>query len=67
MSYTNLEFSQMTISDFDEIKPNLLNDFDDFWNINTFESELLSSNSNYIVAKQNNEIVGFVRNKICFK
>ncbi len=67
MSYTNLEFSQMTISDFDEIKPNLLNDFDDFWNINTFESELLSSNSYYIVAKQNNEIVGFVRNKICFK
>ena len=67
MSYTNLEFSQMTISDFDEIKPNLLNDFDDFWNINTFESELLSGNSYYIVAKQNNEIVGFVRNKICFK
>ncbi len=67
MSYTNLEFSQMTISDFNEIKPNLLNDFDDFWNTATFESELTSSNSYYIVAKLDNEIVGFARNKICFK
>ena len=67
MSYTNLEFSQMTISDFDEIRPNLLSDFDDFWNTTTFENELTSNNSYYIVAKLNNEIVGFVRNKICFK
>lgn len=66
MSYTNLEFSKMTTEDFNEIKNNLLTDFDDFWNEATFESEITSSNSYYIVAKQSNEIVGFARNKICF-
>ena len=67
MSYTNLEFFKMTLEDFNEIKENLHADFDDFWNKATFESELTSSNSYYIVAKQSNEIVGFARNEICFK
>ena len=67
MSYTNLEFSKMTLEDFNEIKENLLTDFDDFWNVTTFESELKSSNSFYIVAKLEGEIVGFARNEICFK
>ena len=64
MSYTNLEFSQMTLEDFNEIKENLLTDFDDFWNEATFENELKSSNSYYIVAKIENEIVGFAGMKI---
>lgn len=59
MSYTNLEFFKMTISDFLEIKPFLTTEFDDFWNETTFEKELSSTNSYYIVAKENNEIVGF--------
>jgi len=59
MSYTNLEFFKMTLSDFHEIKPILLTEFDDFWNETTFESELNMNNSYYVIAKQNNEIVGF--------
>lgn len=54
-----LEILIMTISDLDSIKDSLLSDFDDFWNYNTFKSELLNPNSKYIVAKMNNEIVGF--------
>ena len=49
----------MTISDLDLISHNLLSDFDDFWNIATLKSELENPNSKYIIAKNNNEIVGF--------
>ena len=64
MSNTNLEFFRMSLSDLNDIKYNLLDDFDDFWTASTFENELNSSNSYYIVAKQNNEIVGFIGMKI---
>ncbi|MBR3249685.1 MAG: ribosomal protein S18-alanine N-acetyltransferase [Clostridia bacterium] len=49
----------MLVSDLDLIAENLENDFDDFWNYNVFKSELENENSKYIVAKINNEIVGF--------
>ena len=55
----NIEIFRMTISDLELIKDSLLLDFDDFWNFNTFKNELLNPNSKYIVAKINNEIVGF--------
>ncbi len=55
----SLKISNMTISDLDSIKDTLLLEFDDFWNYNTFRSELLNPNSKYIVAKINNKIVGF--------
>lgn len=55
----NITIKQMDISDFNKIKQNLLSDFDDFWSINTFESELKSQNSYYIIAEINDEIVGF--------
>ena len=64
MSYTKLNFSRMTMSDFLEIKPILFDDYDDFWNESTFEDELSSLNSYYIVAKQGDEIVGFTGMKI---
>ena len=51
--------SNMTINDLDEIKDILYTHFDDFWNYNIFKSELENSNSKYLVAKRNNEIVGF--------
>ncbi len=54
-----LEILKMTISDLDSIKDSLLLDFDDFWNYNTFKTELLNPNSKYIVAKVNKKIVGF--------
>lgn len=59
MSNTNLEFSKMTLSDFAEIQPVLTAEFDDFWNESTLENELTSANSYYIVARDQNEIVGF--------
>ncbi len=55
----NIEIFRMTISDLELIKESLLLDFDDFWSFNTFKNELLNPNSKYIVAKINNEIVGF--------
>ena len=54
-----MEIKKMKISDLDSIAENLYEDFDDFWNYNVFKSELENKNSKYIVAKQNNEIVGF--------
>ncbi len=55
----NVIISTMTISDLNKIEDVLLSDFDDFWNINIFKNELINPNSKYIVAKINNEIVGF--------
>ena len=55
----NVEISIMTISDLDLIKHSLLTCFDDFWNYNTFKNELLNPNSKYIIAKANDEIIGF--------
>ena len=55
----NVEISMMTVSDLDLIKDTLLTDFDDFWNYNTFKNELLNPNSKYIVAKRDNEILGY--------
>lgn len=55
----NVEISIMTVSDLDLIKDVLISDFDDFWNYNTFKNELLNPNSKYIIAKRNNEILGY--------
>lgn len=55
----NIEIYEMTISDLDEISDILYSDFDDFWTVSTLKGELENSNSQYIVAKLNNEIVGF--------
>ena len=55
----NFSISPMCIKDLDEIKTILCSDFDDFWNYNTFKSELENTNSHYIIAKTNGKIVGF--------
>ena len=55
----NLEISQMSISDLDSISNILSTDFDDFWTYSILKSELENPNSTYIVAKQNNQVVGF--------
>ena len=49
----------MEIKDLDLIANNLETDFDDFWNYNVFKGELTNGNSKYLVAKINDEIVGF--------
>ena len=51
--------NEMTFDDFNKIKNNLLEDFDDFWNENILKGELDNSNSKYFVAKEVNNIVGF--------
>lgn len=55
----NAEIFKMEIKDLEEIKDILLTDFDDFWTYSVFKSELLNPNSKYIVAKIDNQIVGF--------
>lgn len=49
----------MTLKDFEEIKEILIEEFDSFWTPTILESELKSENSKYIVAKEDNNIVGF--------
>lgn len=55
----NITVSIMTLSDLDSISNILTYEFDDFWNYNVFKSELENENSKYVVAKLNNEIIGF--------
>lgn len=55
----NITVSIMTLSDLDSISNILTYEFDDFWNYNVFKSELENKNSKYVVAKLNNEIIGF--------
>lgn len=60
MQKNNVNISVMELSDLDEIKDILEKDFDNFWNYNIFKSELENPNSIYFIAKQSNEIIGFV-------
>ncbi len=62
----DIKISVMNLSDFNNIKDILITEFDDFWNSETLKEELLNSNSKYIVAKLENEIVGFAGIKIIF-
>lgn len=57
-------FKKMDIQDLEEIKDVLLSDFDDFWSCEVLREELLSDSSLYIVAKKQNEIIGFAGIKI---
>ena len=50
--------SKMLLEDFEEIKDKF-NEFDDFWSPVNLESELKAENREYIVVKDEDEIVGF--------
>ena len=55
----------MTFADLENLKNFLQSDFDEFWSYDILLSELSSSNSRYIVAKnKDNTIVGFAAKKI---
>ncbi len=54
-----IKIDKMNLTDLDKISNILNTDFDDFWNYNIFKTELENKNSKYIVAKIDNEIVGF--------
>lgn len=54
-----IEIEEMTLSDFEEIKDTLQKDFDEFWTPSILKSELENNLSKYVVAKKENQIVGF--------
>lgn len=55
----DIKISKMTLSHLHEIKDILIPDFDDFWTYTIFETELKNPNSQYFIAKLDDEIVGF--------
>ena len=55
----NLEVYNMTDYDLSLIKDILINDFDDFWTYDVLQEELNNPNSEYFVAKLENNILGF--------
>lgn len=55
----DIEISYMTKKDVDLITEILQSDFDEFWTPRILETEILNPDSTYIVAKRNDEIVGF--------
>lgn len=54
-----MQILKMNLDDFEQIKDCLQEEFDEFWTPNILKSELESPNSKYIVAKENENIVGF--------
>lgn len=60
----NLKIEKMTLDDLNSIQDILLTEFDNFWTYSTFKEELKSENSYFIIAKSNNEIVGFAGLKV---
>lgn len=55
----DIVIEDMTLSHLNDISSILTTDFDEFWNNNILETELKNPFSKYIVAKIENEIVGF--------
>ena len=58
------DITKMTFEDLNNIKDNLISDFDDFWNYSVFKSELESDSSHYLVVKDNSKIIGFAGIKV---
>ena len=59
MEKNDIVISNMKCQDLDLIADTLDSHFDSFWNYNVFKSELENGNSKYLIAKVNNQIVGF--------
>lgn len=58
MEKNNIVISEMSEADLLYLK-NSLNEFDDFWTFNILEQEFKNENTTYIVAKENDFVVGF--------
>lgn len=54
-----IKIEEMTFEDYEKIKDNLKEEFDEFWSASILKSELESENSKYIVAKEDDKVVGF--------
>ena len=56
---SNITVLPMTEKDLLYFEKNLITEFDDFWNYSILKQEFWGENTTYIVAKQNDEILGF--------
>lgn len=59
-----IDINVMTSEDIVSIEPNFSDNFDKFWSIDVLKHDFKDNNSQYVVAKMNNEIVGFAGIKI---
>ncbi len=55
----NVEISKMNKTDYEQIKQNLVRDFDDFWTISSLETEMQNKDNYFAIAKEDDTIVGF--------
>ena len=62
-----MEILTMTLQDLEDMKDTLYSDFDNFWSYNVLKQELENKNTTYIVAKENDEIIGFAGIMICLE
>ena len=60
-----MEIFTMTLEDLEQMKNTLYSDFDNFWSYNVLKQELENKNTTYIVAKENDEVVGFAGLSTC--
>ena len=60
-----MEINEMTLDDLELIKDTLYSEYDNFWSYNILKNELLNDKTTYIVAKENNQIVGFAGIMTC--
>ena len=54
----NIEIREMNSNDLEEIKHYLQDKFDNFWTYNILKEELEADNSHFIVAMDNDDIIG---------
>ena len=59
MEKNNIEIIEMSDNDLLVLKDSLTNEFDDFWTYNILKQEFDNDNTTYIVAKEDDNIVGF--------
>lgn len=59
-----IDINTMNFKDINSIESNFSEKFDKFWSINILKNDFENENSKYIVAKIDNEIVGFAGIKI---
>ena len=60
----DLKIEKMTLDTLNSIQNILFTEFDNFWTYSAFKQELECENSYFIVAKNNDEIVGFAGLKV---
>ncbi len=61
-----MEITDMTLDDLEQMKDTLYSDYDNFWSYNILKQELENDKTKYIIARENNEIVGFAGILIIF-